>query len=602
MKPVAVLASAALSALGRGARATLVGAAGETPRTAVRADPAGALARIEASLFAESSSERAESLLGCVARDLAAELDRSAPNFRAQRIGAFIGTSAGAMHSMQAAFAAREQAGSIDASLAADANYFSPLRALARELGVGADGMKCVQVLGACASSTLAIGLACRALEAGDCDLAIAGGYDALSEFVIAGFSALGALSRDVPRPFRRERDGLALGEGAALLALVRASELEAPAPRIWGFGASADAVHVTAPDREGRGLAAAARAALLDAGLEPNAVGLVSAHGTATLYNDSAEAKALASVFGEQRFVLHPFKAVIGHTLGAAGALESLAAWDAMSRSVLPASVAGGAIEPEFSGELLSANRSGSADAALKLSAAFGGLNAALVLAAPHAVARGAARDLVDVELSALGEWVTAGDPELVARLAPRAIELASRADSLSELVLAAVARLVTLRSEPLPPSCALIVGSGVATIEANERFDQRRRAGLAVLPRAFPPTSPNLCAGVASIAFGLRGPAFTVGASRAGAAEEAFRVARSLVAAGDVEAALVVVAEDAGPVVRDLLAASGCDAPRRGARAALLLPGVRKGSVGREPPQNPAAEWALQALSWPP
>jgi hypothetical protein len=231
-----------------------------------------------------------------------------------------------------------------------------------------------------------------------------------------------------------------------------------------------------------------------------------------------------------------------------------------------------------------------------LKLSAAFGGLNAAIVLGAP-ASQRATREPHLAAELAAVGDWVTAGDVELVAALAPSARDLAARADSLSELVLAAVASLARTLAEPLPESCAVVVGTGLATLEVNERFDQRRRAALPVLPRAFPPTSPNLCAGVCSIAFGLRGPAFTVGASLAGAGEEAFRTAALLVAARDVAAALVVLAEDAGPVAQQVLRCAGEPAVERRARAALLVPAVQQ-NRGSEPDWRrvSAARWATR------
>lgn len=596
MNPVAVLASAALSALGRGAPAVDVGEIGDGPRTAVRLEPAGALARVDDAWLdpVSGESERAARLLASVARDLTQQLEVLAPDFRARRVFVSIGTSAGAMHSMQATFASLEGAAP---SLAQRANYYAPLEALFTTLGLARAEVECVQPLGACASSTLAIGLACRALDAGECDLAIAGGYDALSDFVISGFAALGALSRRGPDPFRTGRDGLALGEGAALLALVRAAAGSA-LPCVLGFGASADAVHVTAPDREGRGLARAAELALRDAAVSAQAVDLVSAHGTATPYNDSAESKALAQVFAAHRVVVHPWKASIGHTLGAAGALEVLAALNALSRGVLPAAHGAGPKEPELAAELLERNASGSPRHALKLSAAFGGLNAALVLGAPGIASTGRAAQHREVELASLGDWVTEGDPERVAELAPNARELAARADSLSELVLAAVARLVGTLGEPLPESCAVVVGTGIATLEANARFDQRRRAELPVFPRAFPPTSPNLCAGVCSIAFALHGPAFTVGASLAGAAEEAFRAAALLVAAGDAAVALVVLAEDAGPVAQQVLRRAGEPALERRARAALLVPGAAT-NPGSEPNwrQRSAARWASRA-----
>jgi len=600
MKAVSVIASAALSALGRGAAAFDVGGEGRRAPSALRIEQGLPQGRVDDALLDSVATDRAERLLASVASDLGRELDAKRPRWRGERVLLCVGTSAGAMQSMQSALAARQQDTLLDAALAARANYFAPLASLFSMLNLEPTSVFTLQVLGACASSTLALGLSCRSLEAHVYDVVIAGGYDALADFVVQGFDALGALTHDAPRPFCRERDGLALGEGAALVALVRESDGGPAARRIVGFGASADAVHITAPHREGRGLAEAAEAALADARIIPTAIDFVSAHATATPYNDAAEARALMRVFRGVPPVLHPWKAAIGHTLGAAGVLEALAAWDALARSVLPAAAAQGIPEPSLAAALLAQNVEAAPRTALKLSAAFGGLNAALVLSGMDAPELGAPRPWRGVVLALLGDWVTEGDPTLVAELAPDAEALAARADSLSELCLAATARLLRQRATSCPAPCALVVGTGLATLEANERFDQRRRDGLPVLPRAFPPTSPNLCAGMCSIAFGLTGPAFSVGASLRGAGQEAFLAAGLLVAAGDVEAAVVVLAEDAGPVACELLARTGEHVPRRQARAALLLPSagaesdVQAGFLGEL-----AAAWASQAES---
>jgi 3-oxoacyl-[acyl-carrier-protein] synthase-1/3-oxoacyl-[acyl-carrier-protein] synthase II len=456
--------------------------------------------------------------------------------------------------------------------------------------------------LAACASSTIAIGLGCRWLDADDCDLVIAGGYDALSALVAAGFDSLSALTRTTPQPFRVGRDGMALGEGVGLVALRRAAPNDGAFGRVLGFGASSDAFHITAPDREGRGLALAARAALADAALEPEAVTWVSAHATATPYNDAAEARALGQLFGARTLPVHPWKAVIGHTLGAAGVLESLAVWDALARGVMPAAVGEGEQEP---GTLLSLephNRALSASVALKVSAAFGGCNAALLLGSVARSEFGVARARQAVFVQAVAEPVTEGDLELVAQLAGgKHAAAASRADSLSELALAAVASLLRASGRTLSEKTAVIVGTSAATLELDERFDRRRRAREPVEPRRFPATSPNLCASLCSICFGLRGPAFSVGSSL-DVAREALLVAHDLVAAGDAPAALVLVAEDVGPVVADLFGSAGFPVPIRGARAALLGTGTgfplsRSALTGTEGPQDlgPLSGWPL-------
>ncbi|MFZ5894155.1 MAG: beta-ketoacyl synthase N-terminal-like domain-containing protein [Myxococcota bacterium] len=598
MRPVSVIASAAISALGRGVAATHVGDVGGQAPLGFTFDAGLPLGRVADTDLVVDARERADRLLATAARDLAAALSAIDSGWRSKRIFVCIGTSAGAMQSMQQAFAQREQQGDVEAELARHANYFAPLAALFSELELSRDAVHCVQVLAACASSTMAIGLACRSLESGDCDLAIAGGYDALSDFVVTGFDALGALTRRVPQPFRQERDGLALGEGAALLALVRAPSANTEVGRVLGFGSSCDAVHITAPDREARGIERATLAALRDAGLEASSIGLVSAHATATPFNDAAEAKALRRIFSRLPS-LHAWKASIGHTLGAAGALESLAAWDALNRGMLPALGGDGTPDTGLESELAERVRPGDAKHALKLSAAFGGVNAALVLGKRGSVNEGVAGERFDVVLEVLGDWVHDAAPGLLAELAPQAIPLTARADSLSELCLAALARIVQAR--PLPSTTAVIVGTGVATLEANEQFDRRRRAGLSVLPRAFPPTSPNLCAGVCSIVFGLTGPSFSVGASLRGAALEAFTVAELLLGAGDIPAAVVIVAEDAGPAARALLRAAGHEPLPRRARAALLLPKGSRAAKTADSAAERAQIWAGLAVAEP-
>ena len=290
MSASAVVAFGAVSALGEGARAVAFAddTSGAAPR-AIGRDPelaeAGLLrpfcARAPGEGQAGPSLDRATALLLRAARGCAARLDEALPGWRSRRVGLALGTSSGAMRTF-------ERGG-----LAEESVYLSPVveADLARALGVPRFAPYSL-VLGACASSTLALGLGHGWLSSGACDLVLAGGFDAVSVFVASGFEALRATAGEAgPRPFRRDRDGLALGEGAALLALVRAAEAP-PRVRGWveGFGASCDAAHLTAPDREGAGLARAARGALAEAGCTE--VALVSAHGTATSANDAAEAR----------------------------------------------------------------------------------------------------------------------------------------------------------------------------------------------------------------------------------------------------------------------------------------------------------------------
>jgi 3-oxoacyl-[acyl-carrier-protein] synthase-1/3-oxoacyl-[acyl-carrier-protein] synthase II len=382
---IAIVAFGAVSALGAGEGAASAGEVGEPARVAIARDEelaASGLARPFAARVAlggqEDATDRATRIFAASFEACARSLDASRPGWRAGRVGLAIGTSSGGMRTAQELFAGIARHEVLEASLAARAAYFGPLLDVVARNGLSFAPASLV--LSACASSAVAIGLASRWLEAGECDVALAGGFDALSAFVGAGFEALRATSATTPpRPFRVGRDGMALGEGGAVVALVRAADAVKPLGYVRGFGASADAVHLTAPDRQGAGLLRAARAALAEAGAPR--VDLVSAHATATPFNDAAEARALAEVAGDA--VVHAFKAQAGHTLGAAGALESLVALDAMARGILPPTAGEGALDPEAPARLLARAERGNPRTALKLASAFGGANAALVLSA---------------------------------------------------------------------------------------------------------------------------------------------------------------------------------------------------------------------------
>jgi 3-oxoacyl-[acyl-carrier-protein] synthase II len=204
-----------------------------------------------------------------------------------------------------------------------------PGDALARHLGVTGP----VQTFSsACASGALALGAALEALRSGEVDIALAGGADSLCQLTYAGFNALRSVDEVSCRPFRAGRAGLSLGEGSAMLVLEPLDRVLArgaePLAVLSGAGASCDAHHMTAPDPSGAGAAAALRAALRDAGLDPAEIDFVNAHGTGTPLNDAAEWNALRRVFGERTAELPvtATKALLGHLLGSAGAIEAVA------------------------------------------------------------------------------------------------------------------------------------------------------------------------------------------------------------------------------------------------------------------------------------
>ncbi|HEY4011753.1 MAG TPA: beta-ketoacyl synthase N-terminal-like domain-containing protein [Polyangiaceae bacterium] len=611
MSRVAVLGFGAVSALGEGASAVSSGEVGEPARVGIARDAeleAAGLgkpfaARARAAGLGLPAVGRETSLLLVALRGCLADLDRVRPAWRRERVGMVLGTSAGSMRAAEAAFVAVDAGG--DVADLERPTYFGPLAVAARELGIAVDPS--VLVLGACASSAIAIGVAARWLERGACDVVLAGGFDDVSVFVAAGFEALRATTATPPpRPFRVGRDGMSLGEGAAVLALARAPE----AGRAWisgyvsGFSAACDAVHLTAPDRAGSGLARAAEAALEEAGRP--AIDLVGAHATATPFNDAAESRAMARALGAARareVVVHPFKAQIGHTLGAAGALEALGCLDAMSRGVLPAAAGEGSADPDAPARLLSRGSPGTPRAALKLASAFGGANAALVLTA-GAVAR--PRALRPAFLHAAARVDAEPSLQELAARAGTAVDRLARADALVRLAVAAVALLRERGEAPAGPSVGVVVGAAFATLETNARFSRRlRERGAAfVEPRVFPYTSPNAVAGECSIVFGLAGPSFAVGGGLH-AGVEALAVGALLVESGDADAVVVVAVDDVGPVTSALCggaAQSGAvaavvSADARGARARVGEVTLRRGPPALD--SGPAGHLALVPLA---
>jgi 3-oxoacyl-[acyl-carrier-protein] synthase II len=243
----------------------------------------------------------------------------------------------------------------------------------------------------ACTSSNVAMGNALDLLRRGEVRRVLAGGADALSDFVVSGFATLKALDPEPSRPFDRTRRGLNLGEGAAFLVLEREADALARGARVratlLGYGLSADAVHMTGPDKEGRGAARAMIAALAEAGVRPADLDFVSAHGTGTIFNDLMEDKALRLALGEHARTrpLHSIKSALGHTLGAAGALEAAVCVRAIESGMAPATVGHHERDPEIDLDVVVGGpRRIAIRTALSTSSGFGGTNAAIVLGAP--------------------------------------------------------------------------------------------------------------------------------------------------------------------------------------------------------------------------
>ena len=237
----------------------------------------------------------------------------------------------------------------------------------------------------ACSSSNHAIGQAFWMVRNGQAEAALAGGSEAPFSFgILKAWEALRVVSPDTCRPFSRDRSGMILGEGAAMLVLEPLEAARARGAKIYGeivgFGMSADAYHVTQPSVDGP--ARAMSAALRDAGLEPSQVGYINAHGTATPANDPTETKAIRKVFGEHadQLAVSSTKSMHGHALGAAGAIEAVATVLATGKGVLPPTANFRERDPECDLDVIPNHaREAQVEYALSNSFAFGGLNAVL-------------------------------------------------------------------------------------------------------------------------------------------------------------------------------------------------------------------------------
>jgi 3-oxoacyl-[acyl-carrier-protein] synthase II len=250
--------------------------------------------------------------------------------------------------------------------------------------------------LSACASGANAIGEAVEALRRGVADVMVAGGAEAaITPTVVSGFYNMGALSkwRGEPtlasRPFDAERDGFVIGEGAGLLVLERLDHARARGARVYaelaGYGSTADAVHVTAPAEDGDGIVRAMAAALEQARLAAGDVAYVNAHGTSTPLNDAVETLSLKRLFGERAYdvPVSSVKSMVGHLLGAGGAVEAVASVKTIDTGTIPPTINLTRPDPACDLDYVpeGARRpAGGVPVVLSTSLGFGGHNAALL------------------------------------------------------------------------------------------------------------------------------------------------------------------------------------------------------------------------------
>jgi 3-oxoacyl-[acyl-carrier-protein] synthase II len=245
-------------------------------------------------------------------------------------------------------------------------------------------------VAAACSSSTIAIGQAADSIRLGRLDAAIAGGTDALARLTYSGFNALRLMDPEPCRPFDRGRSGMNMGEGAAFLVLEEMDRARRRGAQIYGelsgYSLACEAFHPTAPEPEGRPVAAVVRMALADARVDAGAVDHINAHGTATPQNDRAESKGFRAVFGDRTadIPVTSLKSMIGHCLGAAGALEAAAMALTVARGVIPPTINHRETDADCDVDVVANEaRRRPVRCAVSTSLAFGGNDSALVICA---------------------------------------------------------------------------------------------------------------------------------------------------------------------------------------------------------------------------
>jgi 3-oxoacyl-(acyl-carrier-protein) synthase len=399
---VVVTGLGAVCGLGRGTEALWRGLLGG--RTAIRPlgrfDAATHRTRLAAEVPGVGEDVAAESAEGrlsladrfalAAAAEALAQAGLAPPGDTAEA-GVFFGSSTGGMWESERWYArllGRESGRPGLGSLVSQ-QYNGPGDAVAR--WAGAHG-PVETVSSACTSGAVAIAAAADALRAGEVELALAGGSDSLCQLTYAGFNSLRAVDAGPCLPFRTERGGMSLGEGAAVLVLEpleRALERGArPLAELLAGASACDAHHMTAPSPEGSGAVLAIRRALAEAGLAPDDVDFVNAHGTGTPLNDAAEWQALLAALGEhaREVPVAATKGTVGHLLGAAGAIEAAATVLCLVHGRVHGTPAAGDVDPQAPARLVTGEPAALRPGAvgLSLNLAFGGSNSALLFRGP--------------------------------------------------------------------------------------------------------------------------------------------------------------------------------------------------------------------------
>jgi 3-oxoacyl-[acyl-carrier-protein] synthase II len=319
---------------------------------------------------------------------LAAEAGRQAlaqAGLAGTDVGLAIGTTMGESCWLEAWNPADVRSGTVPAEELVRSGPDQVGRDVAAELGLGG---RVAVLAGACAAGNYALGHALDLVRLGRADAVLAGGTDAFSRVAFTGFARLGALATEACRPFSADREGLVLGEGAAMLVVESETAAAArgaePLAELAGIGLSGDAFHIVSPDPQGRGAARAMEAALEDAGADRGEIGYLSAHGTGTPANDRAEVAAARAIFGKTGPPMSSIKAITGHGLGAASALEAVACVQALREQIAPPTWNFTRADPDCDWDAIpNEPRELELSVVISNAYAFGGANASLVLRA---------------------------------------------------------------------------------------------------------------------------------------------------------------------------------------------------------------------------
>jgi 3-oxoacyl-[acyl-carrier-protein] synthase-1 len=391
VKPLAVSAYTLVTALGSGRAATLAALEGSRSGLARRDFETAALGSFTGIVDAAGHAVLPPALarwdcrnqrlaeLGLGADGFADRVAETAARCGPRRVGVFMGTSTSGILQTELAYRERDAAGALPPWLHYETTHDTASLARYVQARLGLAG-PAFTVSTACSSSAKVFADAARFIAAGLIDAAVVGGVDSLCLTTLYGFRSLELVSHDVCRPWDAERAGLSLGEGAAF-ALLEA------APRtmhalLLGTGESSDGHHMSAPHPEGAGAVLAMRAALADAGVEPQRIDYLNLHGTATPGNDAAEDRAVSAVFGPG-VACSSTKGFTGHTLGAAGAVEAAITMLALEHGLLPATLHLRQRDPALVLEPLRAPQRRRIEVAASNSFGFGGSNASLVFGA---------------------------------------------------------------------------------------------------------------------------------------------------------------------------------------------------------------------------